>query len=124
MVKVADGATDNWTSLGKTLPFGEEVLDFSHAVEPLSDALGAAYGEGTPKYRERLATLCDVLRDAPHGVDRVLEALGRLRSRSPRRQAMHKTMAYCRGHRHRMRYSDLRAQCLPIGSGMVEVRQL
>jgi len=76
-IKVADGATDNWTYLGKTLPFGEEVLDFSPAMDHLREALGAAYGEGTPKYHKRLATWRDVLRDAPHGVDRVIEALGR-----------------------------------------------
>jgi hypothetical protein len=29
-------------------------------------------------------------------------------------------MAYFREHRHRMRYSDLRAPLLPIGSGVVE----
>jgi hypothetical protein len=120
VVKVADGTADNWVYLGETLPVGEEVLDFYHAVGHLSDALSAAYGEGTPKYQERLATLRDVLRDAPHGVDRVIEALGRLRSRYPRRQAIHKTIAYFREHRHRMRYSDLRAQLLPIGSGVVE----
>lgn len=42
VVKVADGAPDNWSSLGETLPFGAEVLDCSHAAEPLGDALGAA----------------------------------------------------------------------------------
>jgi hypothetical protein len=120
VVKVADGAVDNWTYLGETLPVGEEVLDFYHATEQLSDALGAAYGEGTPKYQERLATLRDVLRDAPQGVDNVIEALCRLRSHYPRRQAIHKTMAYFRKHRHRMHYHDLRAQFLPIGSGVVE----
>ena len=120
VVKVADGTADNWTYLSATLPVGEEVLDFYHAVDHLSDALSAAYGEGTPKYQERLATLRAVLRDAPQGVDRVIEALGRLRSRYPRRQAIHKAMAYFREHRHRMRYSDLRAQLLPIGSGVVE----
>jgi hypothetical protein len=120
VVKVADGTADNWTYLSETLPVGEEVLDFYHAVDHLSDALGAAYGEGTLTYQTRLATLREVLRDAPQGVDRVIEALGRLRSRYPRRQAIHKTMAYFREHRHRMRYSDLRAQLLPIGSGVVE----
>jgi hypothetical protein len=44
--KVADGTADNWTYLRATLPVGEEVLDFYHAVDHLSDALGAAYGEG------------------------------------------------------------------------------
>jgi hypothetical protein len=120
VVKVADGIADNWTYLSDTLPIGADVLDFYHAVDHLSDALGAAYGEGTPKYHARLATLRDVLRDAPQGVDRVIEALCWLRSRYPRRQAIHKTIAYFREHQQRMRYSDLRAQLLPIGSGVVE----
>jgi hypothetical protein len=58
---------------------------------------------GTPKYQERLATLQEVLRDAPQGVDNVIEALCRLWRRYPRRQAMHKTMAYLREPRHQMR---------------------
>jgi hypothetical protein len=120
VVKVADGTADNWTYLSETLSFGEEVLDFYHAVDHLSDALGAAYKEGTPKYQERLATLSEVLRDTPQGVDRVIEALCHVRSRYPRRQAIHKTIAYFREHRHRMRYSDLQRHFLPIGSGVVE----
>ena len=47
-------------------------------------------------------------------------ALCRLRTRSPRRQAMHKALASCREHRHWMREGDLRAQHLPTGSGVVE----
>ena len=120
VVQVAEGTADNWTYLGDPLPVGEDVLAFSHAVDHLSDALGAAYGEGTSPYHERFTTLRAVLRDAPQGVDKVLGALGRLRSRYPRRQAIHKTIAYFREHRHRMRYPDLRAQLLPIGSGVVE----
>lgn len=120
VVKVADGTADNWTYLSETLPCGEEGLDFSHAVDHLSDALRAAYGEATPTYQERLATLSAVLRDAPQGVDKVIEALCRLRSRYPRRHAIHKTIAYFREHRHRMCYHELRARFLPIGSGVVE----
>ena len=120
VVKVADGAADNWSYLGELLPFGEEVLDFYHAVTHLGDALGAAYGEGTLQYQARFATLREVLRDAPEGVDTVLGALCRLRRRYPRRQAIHKALAYFREHRHRMRYGVLRAQNLPIGSGVVE----
>jgi hypothetical protein len=120
VVKVADGAPDNWSYLSETLPFGVEVLDFYHAAEHLGAALGAAYGEGTLQYQGRMETLCTVLRDAPHGVDHVMGALGRLRTRYPRRQAIHKALAYFRAHRHRMRYADLRARHLPIGSGVVE----
>src|SRR5919197_6011029 len=118
--KVADGAPDNWSYLGETLPLGEEVLDFYHAAEQLGAALGAAYGEGTPTYQERIETLSEVLRDTPEGVDTVMGALCRLRTRYPRRQAIHKALAYFRAHRHRMRYASLRAQNLPIGSGVVE----
>jgi len=120
VIKVADGAPDNWSYLGEMLPFGEEVLDFYHAAEHLGAALGAAYGEGTPTYQERVETLSEVLRDAPEGVETVMGALCRLRTRYPRRQAIHKALAYFREHRHRMRYASLRAQHLPIGSGVVE----
>ena len=57
-------------------PVGQEVLDFYHAAEHLGDALGAADGEGTSKYQERLETLSAVLRDAPEGVDTVIGARG------------------------------------------------
>ena len=120
VVKGAAGAPDNWSYLSAVLPVGQEVLDFYHAAEHLGAALGAAYGEGTSKYQERLETLSAVLRDAPEGVDTVMGALGRLRTRYPRRQAIHKALAYFREHRHRMRSRDLRAQNLPIGSGVVE----
>jgi hypothetical protein len=120
VVKVADGAPDNWSYLSETLPLGIEVLDFYHAAEHLGAALGAAYGEDTPTYQARVETLRTALRDAPHGVDKVMGALERLRTRYPRRQAIHKALAYFREHRHRMRYADLRAQNLPIGSGVVE----
>ena len=120
VVKLADGATDNWSYLSDTLPFGIECLDFYQAREHLSDALAAAYGEGTPRYRERFDTLCDVLRDDPQGADKIIEALCRWRRRYPRRQRIHKAVAYFREHRHRMPYARLRAQNLPIGSGVVE----
>jgi hypothetical protein len=120
VVKLADGAADNWSYLSDTLPFGEECLDFYHASEHLSAALAAAYGESTPRYRERFETLRGVLRDELQGADKVTQALCRLRRRYPRRQVLHKAVAYFREHRHRMPYACLRAQQLPIGSGVVE----
>lgn len=120
VVKLADGAADNWTYLSDTLPFGDECLDFYHASEHLSGALVAAYGPDTPKYRERFATLGAVLCEHPQGVDKLIGALCYLRSRYPRREVIHKAVAYFREHRHRMPYARLRAQQLPIGSGVVE----
>src|SRR5262249_37052872 len=57
---------------------------------------------------------------APAGVDTVIGALCHLRTRFLHRQVIHKALAYCREHHHRMRYSTLREQHLPIGSGVVE----
>jgi hypothetical protein len=102
VVKRADGTADNWTYLSDPLPFGDEWLDCYHASESLSKALAAADGEDTPRCRERFETVSEGLRDDPHGVDKVIRALCRLRARSPRRVVLHKAVAYFREHRHRM----------------------
>jgi hypothetical protein len=63
LVKAADGANDNWTFLHDDLPAGEAVVDFFHAAEHLSDALSAAYGDGSIEARERASdAACQ-----PHG---------------------------------------------------------
>jgi len=49
LVKVADGARDNWEFLAKELPPGEEVVGFYHAAEHLRRAFGHVYGEASPK---------------------------------------------------------------------------
>ena len=53
LVKLADGAADNWSFLSKQLPAGTEIADFFHAAEYLNAALGAAYGEGSVDARRR-----------------------------------------------------------------------
>ena len=45
LVKLADGAKDNWSYLGAVLPQGIEIIDFYHACEHLKAAFDAAYGE-------------------------------------------------------------------------------
>jgi len=45
LVKVADGARDNWDFLVSDLPPGIEVVDFYHAGEHLKRAFDHAYGE-------------------------------------------------------------------------------
>ena len=49
LVKIADGAKDNWTFLSRVLPEGVELIDFFHAAQHLSDAFDAAYGANDPK---------------------------------------------------------------------------
>ena len=120
VVKSADGAKDNWTFLTGALPEGVELIDFFHAVEHLKDAFDTAHGADSPtaaaqfkKYRHRL-------RHEPDGVERVIRALGYLRSKSPGNERIAQGLGYFRGNRHRMGYADAKAKGLPIGSGVVE----
>ena len=120
VVKVADGAKDNWTFLSGALPEGVELIDFYHAVEHLKDAFDSAHGADSPtaaaqfkKYRHRL-------RHEPDGVERVIRALVHLRSKYPGNERIEQVLGYFRGNRHRMGYADAKAKGLPIGSGIVE----
>jgi len=48
VVKVADGAADNWDYLASdALPTGVQVVDFFHASEHLHAAIANVYGDGT-----------------------------------------------------------------------------
>ena len=49
VVKLADGAKDNWTFLTRALPEGVELIDFYHAAEHLKDAFDTAHGADSPK---------------------------------------------------------------------------
>lgn len=120
LAKVADGAKDNWTYLHDALPEGPEIVDFYHAAEHLNGALGAAYGDGSTQARRRLNDLRHVLRHEDGGVDTVLSALAYLRRRHPRSTRIKTELNYFRNNRHRMRYAELAAQGIPIGSGVVE----
>jgi len=120
IAKVADGAEDNWTFLHDEVPEGPEVLDFYHAAEHLSGALAAAYGDGSVQTQRRFNDLRHVLRHETQGVEKVISALLHLRARHPNKKTIATELAYFRKNRHRMRYAELAAQGIPIGSGMVE----
>jgi len=120
VVKLADGAEDNWTFLSGTLKDGVEVLDFFHAAEHLSEALGAAYGDGSKDARRRFAELRHVLLEEDGGAEHVIKSLTYLKTKYPRRKKLVQAVAYFRKHRHRMSYAALRKRGLPIGSGAVE----
>jgi len=120
IVKLADGANDNWTYLSSILPGGIEVLDFYHAAEHLNAALGSVYGDGTVETRKRFEALRVTLRDDVDGVEKVINSLNYLRKKHPTNKQVAKELAYFRNNRHRTRYQHFKAQGLPIGSGVVE----
>ena len=120
IVKLADGANDNWTYLSSILPDGVEILDFYHAAEHLSAAMASVYGDGTVEARKRFAALRFVLREDPDGAEKVIRSLDYLHKRHPNNKAVAKELGYFRSNRHRMRYQQFAAEGLPIGSGVVE----
>ena len=120
LVKVADGARDNWEFLAKELPPGEEVVDFYHAAEHLRRAFGHVYGESSPKAQASFKEYRHLLLKAEDGVGKVIRTLAYHHGRKRRCKALEQELAYFRRNRARMDYARLRAQNLPIGSGVVE----
>jgi hypothetical protein len=120
LVKLADGAKDNWSYLGAVLPQGIETLDFYHACEHLKAAFDAAYGENSLRSKAQFEKYRHLLRDEEEGVEKVIRALAHLRDTHPRKKKLSTELAYFRRYRHRMRYATAQAQNLPIGSGVVE----
>ena len=120
VVRLADGAKDNWTFLDALPVEGPLVVDFWHAAEHLADALDAAYGEHSPKSRAQFEKLRHVLRHDVQGVEKTIRALVHLRDQHPRSKILKKELKYFRSRRHRMRYADLVAAGLPIGTGVNE----
>lgn len=120
VVRLADGAKDNWTFLDALPVKGPSVVDFWHAAEHLSDALNAAYGENSPRSRAQFEKLRHVLRHDADGVEKIIRAVAYLRDLHPRSKILKKELKYFRKRRHRMRYADLAAKSLPIGTGVTE----
>ena len=120
LVKLADGAKDNWSYLGAVLPPGIEIIDFYHSCEHLKAAFDAAYGENSAKSTAQFEKYRHLLRDEVDGVEKVIRALCHLRDTHPRKRKLSTELAYFRRYRHRMRYAQAQAQNLPIGSGVVE----
>jgi hypothetical protein len=121
LVKVADGAADNWQYLSSdALPVGEEAVDFFHASEHLHAAIAEAYGDGTRETRHRYEVLRDTLRDEEDGIDKIIRALKHLSTKHVRKTVIARELAYFRKHKKRMRYFELQSKGFMIGSGIVE----
>ncbi|AMO58831.1 ISKra4 family transposase [Endozoicomonas montiporae CL-33] len=120
LVKVADGAKDNWTYLANELPEGHEVVDFYHAAEHLKKAFDLSYGENSNKSREKFITYRHILKEEPEGVEKVIKALAYQHKRHPRRSKLKTELEYFRSNRTRMNYAEHLSHNLPIGSGVIE----
>ena len=120
VVKIADGARDNWTYLDKTLVQGECILDFYHASQHLFSAMESIYGKGHPKTYAQHRKYRHSLRHDERGIDKVIRHLRYQISKCPNKKALKTELTYFTRHRTRCDYARLKADNKPIGSGIVE----
>ena len=122
IVAIADGAANNWTFLER-LGADYEVVDFFHTVEHLHRHTSKAHGAATLKTQRLVQQHRHTLLSVPGAARDVfaeLEAQQRRRrlKRSPK--ARGEQLTYFQRHTGRMDYATLRANRLPIGSGVTE----
>ena len=122
VVKLADGAKENWRFLSTVEAKGPEIVDFYHASEHLKGALDVIFGEGSVQGRAEFERLRLILKEDDKGAERVIKTLAGYRrglSRS-RQRRLDKEVGYFKRQKARMHYAAYQRQHLPIASGVVE----
>lgn len=120
LMKLADGAKDNWRYLSTAFPAGVELVDFFHAAQHLESAITAAYGKDSAITEADVDKYRRILKEESAGVAKVIRHLRYLVKKYPRRKPIKEALVYFRNNRARMTYADALANQLPIGSGVVE----
>ena len=124
-VFLADGLEHIWRLQEQYFPEAEPCLDWYHLMEYLWDAGKSLYRNS--KAVERWVNAQKArLRDG--NIDQILNEMRDTLERTPKtgpgnkgkRERLEKTIGYIETHRARMRYRELRARDLDIGSGAVE----
>jgi hypothetical protein len=130
VVKLADGAKDNWTSLeNMELGLGPDIqvnqfliVDFFHAAEHLKRACDAIWGKASIKGKAEFERLRILLKEHADGVGKIIRSLRYRvgRTTKQKKQRIQTELTYFRNQRHRMHYADYLQRNLPIASGVVE----
>lgn len=122
VVKIADGAKDNWQYLSNTLLPGKgtEILDYYHASEHLNNAFAAAYGKGNAKAIAHHKKYRSLLKNEIDGIEKVINTLRYLSNQFPKNETLKTELAYFRNNRHKMHYAQAIESHYPIGSGVTE----
>lgn len=128
IVKLADGARDNWDYLSNLdLPAHSaseqvEIVDFCHAADHLKRGCDAIWPDDPDKSRAKFENLRTTLKEVKGGVDKVIGSfryyVGR-RSGTPK-ATLQAELTYFRNQRPRMDYAAYLQQNLPIASGVIE----
>lgn len=120
ILKIADGAKDNWTFLDDEIKSGESVLDFYHAAEHLFAAMENIYQKEPKKLYANYQKYRHILRHDLSGVVKVINHLKYQVRKHPSLKKLKKELTYFKNNRHRCHYAKLKSENKPIGSGIVE----
>jgi hypothetical protein len=121
-IGIADGAPGNWEFLGPHVD--EEVLDFYHASEYVTQAADALF-EGSPAAQRKawLEESCSILKHDWDGARRLLaqwKAIDTRGWKGARRKMLADSIRYFENHLHQMHYKRYQDRGWPIGSGVTE----
>ena len=121
-VGIADGAKSNWDFLGPHVD--EQILDFYHATEYVTQAADALFAGGPLREREAwLDSRCSALKHDWDGAKKLLAQWGAVDTagwQRARRKMLEDSMRYFANHLHQMDYKRYQDMGWPIGSGVTE----
>jgi hypothetical protein len=121
IVKVADGARDNWRFLEGEISGGDSVLDYYHASQHLFEALEFIHGASSAKALEHHKKYRRILRDDARGITKIINHLKyKAKGDVKKRQELVREINYFKNNKHRCKYAKLKEENKPIGSGVVE----
>lgn len=120
VLKIADGARDNWTFLNDEIKDGECVLDFYHASTHLHDAMEVIYGKSRIKAITEYKKYRHILRHDEKGIGKILNHLKYQLRKHPKKEKLKTEITYFSRHKTRCQYARLAKEKKPIGSGIVE----
>ncbi len=120
ILKIADGARDNWTFLDDEIKDGECVLDFYHAATHLHEAMEAIYGKNSLKAQTEYIKYRHILRHDQKGIDKIINHLKYQLRKDHNKVKLKTEITYFTRHRTRCDYARLAKENKPIGSGIVE----
>ena len=122
LIKIADGAADNWRFLSDTLCPGKgvELLDYFHASYHLNAAMEAAYGQGSATAIAKYQEYKSLLKNEMGGIEKVINTLKYHSQKNPSNKKLETELQYFRNNRHRMHYAQALKSNYPIGSGVTE----
>lgn len=119
VVVIGDAAPWIWKLAAKHFCGAIEIVDLYHALEYLSKAAKAAYGETNQRASQWMVAHRDDLKNG--NIESVLKALKRLHPTGfEDKETVRKAIGYFMDNKHRMRYSEFRKRGLFVGSGVVE----